>query len=143
MAYVDNNTIQLDVSSSSPYVEGIVGAAGPIIPGMVMQLEADGTYGPATGTSQTIFAIENTYDGNTIVAPREYNDGDRVMARHCRTGDIVLGILEDAAVVDVGDFLRVVDPGVLRLAGIGYQVFGVALEAVSGVGPRFVKIAVN
>jgi len=143
MAYVDNNTIQLDVSSSSPYIEGIVGTYGTIIPGYVIQLESDGTYGPAAGTSQTIFAIENIYDGNPIVSPIAYDVGDRVMARHCRAGDRVLGILDDAAVVSVGDFLRVVAPGRLQITGVGYQVVGVALEAVGGTGPRFVKIAVN
>ncbi len=94
--YLSENTIQLDVSHSSPYLEGYAWA--PIYPGQFVQQNigtvVDRYQSYLTDTielkhwGERIIAIENVHEGKTIHDP--YEDGERVMMRVLRPGDMVL-----------------------------------------------------
>ena len=92
--YSIENTIAINISPSSPYLEGK--SIGQVIsPGMLLALDPDVEddpfgvvkhYAPNVPTCK-MFATENIYSGKTIY--EDYAASTKVMARVCRTGDIV------------------------------------------------------
>jgi hypothetical protein len=136
MANTDNNTIGISISSTSPYIEGIVNGAEPVMPGEILQLQPDGTYAaaPIADTpSQRNFATENVYSGGTI--DDVYLQNSRIMIRSCRGGDIVLAWLAPGQTVLVGDWLAP-EAGSGSLVNSVIWPVAIAMESLSPVGTR-------
>jgi len=138
MANTDNNTIGITISSTSPYIEGIVNGADTIMPGEILQLMSDGTYAAPTVVdtpTQRNFATENVYSGGTI--DDVYLQNSRIMIRSCRGGDIVLAWLAPAETAPIGAFLAAeAATGSLVVRTTEPFPIAVAMEAVTSGGTR-------
>jgi hypothetical protein len=132
--YTNRNVIGLQISASSPYLEGEV-VATDILPGMLCQ-EHHVTPTSAPGLtlagfdnwdSERIFAQENLYHGRTIHDP--FLIGERAHTRICRAGDVVLAWWGDTGYPSFGDFLGSKGNGTLRgIAVFGNPVLAISLE---------------
>lgn len=148
MANTDNNTIQLDISSSSKYLEAMSNSVVDVFPGELMEYTSDGkvtTHSIADGTQNSIFAVENSYSGSDIYTP--YVIATRVMMRQCRKGDRVLAVLAPGNTTVIGSLLSSSGDGSLKLAQanpIDGSVAGVATEAVTAVtDSEYIIITIN
>lgn len=86
---IENNTIALNISGSSPYIEGIARAV--ISPGMLLKRPVFVPHNNEEAAAEPIFAVENIYEGLTI--DDDYAIGSIVYARVCRPGDIILAYI--------------------------------------------------
>ena len=142
MAVIDNNTIQLGVSATSPYLERKCGVITD--PGMLLMLNSSNVFIPCTLAdvdASTIFAVENYYTGKGI--DDQYAIGDRVFARHCRAGDRILAFLQDAATTSIGTFLTSAGDGTLKPSTVVGSVICTALEALTAVGVTRIVVEVH
>lgn len=138
MANTDNNTIQLSVGASSPYIEAIAG--NTILPGQLLQFTSIGTviqHNVAVGPAERLFAVENVYRGGTI--EDYYYAGDTVLIRVCRPGDIILAWLtSNLASLPAGEYMHshgATDPGYLSTGGVSplpQCYVGVMMEDMAG-----------
>lgn len=145
----DNNTIQLDISTDSKYLEAICDLVAPAViwPGMILTYTSAGgvvPHGTAQGPQEGLFAVENPYDGGDIHI--EYLEAERVMIRQCRRGDVVLAILANGESVLLGAALSSNGTGYMEpaaVAPLGGSVVGIANEAVNAVvGNVFISITI-
>lgn len=144
-----NNTILLDVSINPIHLEATAAAGTDIIPGHLINYDADGNFILQAGDNPTvpIFAIEKLYKGSTI--DDHYLPGETVYAINCRAGDVILAWLQEGRQPSIGDFLRCAGGGGGDLredpaVGPGAYV-GVALEAIDTTGtgiPGRIKVQV-
>jgi hypothetical protein len=118
MANTDNNTIALQVSTTSAYYEAYC-YNDAITPGMLcMRFDAN-TITPHSnnaGAAENMYALEDGYQGRTI--DDSYQAGDRVYTRICRSGDVVLAWVRNALPLAMGAFLMSHGGG--TLAGNGH-----------------------
>ena len=100
---LENNTILLSVSASSPYIEGYQAASIPSLQsGMFTRIDILGTYrwlddGTSNVGYSTIVIYENIYEGKTIHGT--FAAGEKLMMRYLRPGDVVLTKISDATTV--------------------------------------------
>ena len=106
----DNNTIALQVSTTSGYYEGICWD-DDIIPGMLLLRQPAGFVAPHSlkgDPAENLYAMEAGYHGRGISDP--YVQNERVYTRICRSGDVVLswvvhltlGIVEGSFLMSFG-----------------------------------------
>lgn len=133
-----NNTIQLDISESSPRLEVEAGVE-TIVPGMLVEFWSPNKvkrHSVANGTVAKMFAVENVYMGGAI--DDAYALGDKVMIRFCRPGDLVLGWIADGMDMSQGEFLASNGDGMLQQASPGVttpgSVVGVSFKNLVAVG---------
>ena len=138
MAYVrtDDHTVQLSVSATSPYKEGIL-SDGFVYPGkLLVQLPTAGEYeefDTPGGMNQRIFATENVYIGGSI--DLRYGPQSRIFFRQLRKGDIFLAWLSpQLAVVTIGTWLTPDSDGALKpweVADLDGSLVGISLDDIA------------
>jgi len=134
---VDNHTVQLSVGSKSKYLESF--AIGDIYPGMLLLAEPGGqvfAHNVADSTAEAFFAVENIYHGKSI--DDVYSDGQRVMARICQHGDIVLCYVPIGTAIIVGTVLCSSGNGMLHTWETSFPysaVVGISMEKLNGGVP--------
>lgn len=155
MANTDNNTVQLDISAESKYLEGLIESvpAPPVscYPGALMLVTGTDPmtvipHDQVDFPQDSIFAVEDIYRGSDINTSYALNE--RVYMRQCRRGDLVLAWLVAGETISVGDRLSSSADGVLHIAPTPTMnddvIVGVAEEAViSGVVPARIIIRVS
>jgi len=101
MAYNEYNTVEIDVSDTSPILEGICDQATGISPGMICRLDvgltsADHYVAQITNDERVppIIATVNIYQGKSISYP--YEKDDRIFLRYGRPGDVFYLAMEPA-----------------------------------------------
>ena len=159
MAIADNNTVQLKISLSSPYIEGKVEIVSPsqnMYPGHMVVHSATtvDSWKLADFPAITKFiVVENIYQGKTV--DTIYEPGDKLYIRALRGGDIVWAWLAADRTVTIGHPLMISDatgswgcanpatPGVTA-TDAGF-VYATAMEAKStaGGGPARLKIIIR
>ena len=133
MANTDDNTVQLSVSATSPYREGMLTGSTPVLPGKLLENTDDegifAIFSAAGERTNLLFARENIYSGKSI-----YNftySGDRVFFRQLRRGDVYLAWLQPPGSIAIGAWLSTGDLGNLKKfeePDVVGSLVGVALE---------------
>lgn len=125
MANTDNNTIALQISSTSGYYEAA--ALSTIVPGMLLGRSNNRTVRPHqnnAGPAENMYAMEAAYQGKGI--SDSYATNERVYTRICRPGDVVLAWVSHTAPILEGQFL-------MSLGGTGGYLTVVSAAEVGGV----------
>jgi len=127
------NTILINVSSNSKYLEGT--AATVLTPGMLTKRNTEGkwkAHDVAGGACQPIFVIEDIWGGETI--HDDYSIGESSWFRYCNGGDMIWGWLAVGEDIAIGDFL--ISSGIngtlkkIGVSPVAGCIVAVALEAV-------------
>lgn len=138
-----NNTIQVSVSSSSKFLEGIVNTGVTIAPGELVNLTSAGTYTNVFAsavwdyTATPIVAIENLEYGKDI--DDTYLAGERLYMRYLRPGDVGWLWLTTSSTASIGSFLVPDTTGELSVKAdltTSEYFFGISLEAVTTTATR-------
>jgi hypothetical protein len=144
MANTDNNTIALQVSRGSQYLELIAEEA--IVPGMLIkqtQVAAESKaikHDTADGLAENLFAVENVYYGKTIYDV--YDIDSRVMIRSLRSGDVVLAWVGAGVALTFGEFLGSFGDGTLYASSSGAIAVSLEIDAGPLVLPRRTKVRI-
>ncbi len=130
------NTVKLKIVGDVVQQEALANDA--ITPGMLLQLQSDGTvrkHSVAGQTAATIFAIEDELQGRGI--DTDYANASLVQYVHFRRGDRVNALLANGETIIIGDYLVSASGGLLQkrtLNSAGEEdiknIVGVAKEAV-------------
>lgn len=140
-----NNTIELNISSSSPYYESYVVAGNTVYPGMVCYFDAFGDVRPVQTSgshAEALIAVENAYSGGTMYTP--YTEGTRVMLRYLRLGDVFFTKVYGTTNLVISQALTMNGNGWLRQAASGDTLFAVSLEgAPLAELPRWTRVRLS
>lgn len=146
MPNTENNTIALNISRHSKYVDELSYEAGDILPGSILiRVAPDGfIFDPMFDGYVRPFtvAVENSKIGGSIGDP--YLNYTRVFCRICMAGDEVLAWLKDGDYLDKGRYLYKAAGGLLSTsrAQPGPHI-ATALEDISASPGSNVRIKVE
>lgn len=121
-------------------------AAGTIKPGMLIKYDSSGEFAlhdAAAAQCAAIFAREPEYVGGNI--DDAYDEGDNVVAWHCKPGDMIYAWLAQGQDVTIGTLLESDGQGALRDVATSGVAIARAVEAVDnnpGTGIARIKVEV-
>ncbi len=147
MAKTNPDTIVLYVNSeneSRPIQTGVVQTAEPILPGLLIEIAADGdlqphgTLGAAAALPHCkMFAVENPFieSGHTSdeTIDHAYAAGEVCRYIYAQTGDVIYAKLDTSETITIGEYLESANNGLLQTISGNFPV-ACAEEAVTTTG---------
>jgi hypothetical protein len=148
------NTIKLAFyGMPGPEIEGIVNAGETLLPGHIVTMINNGTYGWNTYSGEfapKIIVVENPYvapEATTLPIDTPYEAGDRVYMVYGRPGDVLYMLATSGLALFPGDVLLNNGDGTLYkgnwAAATAGCVVGIVSEQASGTSPFRVKVLIT